>query len=173
MIGTAVIGAGFGVAVALRDAAVRGHPITHRFGTAASLTVTPTESPRSLGNGRLMFRANLNRLGDGEMSGRVVVFAPVLGFGELSAGQPARFRARIGRPTRRDLTVAVLNASGEPVLGRASAVQRAAHTVRSRFAAAAALQVLPADQAAMLPGLVLGDTSAVPPTPPRSSAPRG
>ncbi len=138
------------------------HPIAHRFGTAASLTVTPTESPRSLGNGRLMFRANLNRLGDGEMSGRVVVFAPVLGFGELSAGQPARFRARIGRPTRRDLTVAVLTASGEPVLGRASPVQRVAQTVRSRFAAAA-LQVLPADQAAMLPGLVLGDTSAVPP----------
>ena len=162
VIGTAVIGAGFGLAVALREAAVRGHPITHRFGTAASLTVTPTESPRSLGNGRLMFRANLNRLGDGEMSGRVVVFAPVLGFGELSAGQPARFRARIGRPTRRDLTVAVLTASGEPVLGRASPVQRVAQTVRSRFAATA-LQVLPADQAAMLPGLVLGDTSAVPP----------
>jgi len=162
VIGTAVIGAGFGVAVALRDAAVREHPIAHRFGTAASLTVTPTESPRSLGNGRLMFRANLNRLGDSEISGRVVVFAPVLGFGELSAGQPARFRARIGRPTRRDLTVAVLNASGEPVLGQASAVQRVAHTVRSRFAATA-LQVLPADQAAMLPGLVLGDTSAVPP----------
>jgi competence protein ComEC len=162
VIGTAVIGVGFGLAAALRDAAVRGHPITHRFGTTASLTVTPTESPRSLGNGRLMFCANLNRLGDGEMSGRVVVFAPVLGFSELTAGQPARFRARISRPTRRDLTVAVLNASGEPVLGRASPVQRAAHTVRSRFAATA-LQVLPADQAAMLPGLVLGDTSAVPP----------
>ncbi len=162
VIGAATVGAGFGVAVALRDVAVREHPIAHRFGTAAAMTVTPTESPRSLGNGRLMFRANLNRLGDGEMSGRVVVFAPVLGFAELSAGQPARFRARIGRPTRRDLTVAVLNASGEPVLGQAAAVQRAAQTVRSRFAAAA-LQVLPADQAAMLPGLVLGDTSSVPP----------
>jgi competence protein ComEC len=162
VIGTAVVGAGFGVAVGLRDTAVREHPIAHRFGSAASLTVTPTESPRSLGNGRLMFRANLNRVGDGEMSGRVVVFAPVLGFGELTAGQPARFRARIGRPTRRDLTVAVLTASGEPVLGEASAAQRAAQTVRSRFAAEA-LRVLPADQAAMLPGLVLGDTSSVTP----------
>ena len=46
VIGTAVIGAGFGVAVALRDAAVREHPIAYRFGTAASLTVTQTESPR-------------------------------------------------------------------------------------------------------------------------------
>jgi competence protein ComEC len=99
VIGTAVIGAGFGLAAALRDAAVRGHPITHRFGTTASLTVTPTESPRSLGNGRLMFCANLNRLGDGEMSGRVVVFAPVLGFSELTAGQPAGSgRASVVRP---------------------------------------------------------------------------
>lgn len=162
VIGTAVVGAGFGVAVALRSAAVGDHPLTHRFGATASLTVTPTESPRPLGNGRLMFRADLDRAGEREMSGRVVVFAPALGFGQLSAGQPARFRARIARPTRRDLTVAVLTATGEPVLGQASAVQRVAQTVRSRFAAEA-LEVLPADQAAILPGLVLGDTSSVPP----------
>ena len=36
-----------GALEALRDAAVRGHPITQGFGTAASLTVTPTESPRT------------------------------------------------------------------------------------------------------------------------------
>ncbi|HTY28300.1 MAG TPA: ComEC/Rec2 family competence protein, partial [Mycobacterium sp.] len=163
VIGTALVGVGFGLAVGLRSAAVREHPIAHRFGTTASLTVTPTESPRPLGNGRLMFRADLNRVGDAETSGRVVVFAPGLGFGELSAGQPARFRARIGRPTRHDLTVAVLTATGEPVLGQASALQRAARTVRARFVAAA-LKVLPSDQAVMLPGLVLGDTSAVAPS---------
>lgn len=163
VIGVALVGVGFGVAVGLRSTAVREHPLSHRFGTSASLTVTATESPRPLGNGRLMFRADLDRVGEVEMSGRVVVFAPALGFGELSAGQPARFRARIGRPTRRDLTVAVLTASGEPVTGEASAVQRAAQTVRSRFAAAA-LAVLPADQAAILPGLVLGDTSSVAPS---------
>ncbi|WP_196761309.1 ComEC/Rec2 family competence protein, partial [Mycobacterium avium] len=74
---------------------------------------------------------------------------------------PVRFTARIGRPTRRDLTVAVLTASGRPTLGSASAVQRAAHEVRRRFAAAVR-DTLPADQAALLPALVLGDTSAVP-----------
>ncbi|MEI7715708.1 MAG: ComEC/Rec2 family competence protein, partial [Mycobacterium sp.] len=42
----------------------------------------------------------------------------------------------------------------------AGAVQRAAHRVRGRFAAAAR-DTLPAEQAAMLPALVLGDTSAV------------
>lgn len=158
--GVAVLGAGFAVAVALRSDDVAAHPLAQRFGAVASLTVTPTESPRSLGNGRLMFPANLDRVEDGESSGRVVVFAPVLGFAELSAGQPARFRARITPPRRRDLTVAVLNVSGEPVLGEASAVQRTAQVVRSRFAATA-LQVLPIEQAAMLPGLVLGDTSAI------------
>ena len=75
-------------------------------------------------------------------------------------GQPVRFTARISRPTRRDLTVAVLNASGRPTMGTAGAVQRAAHTVRGRFAAAVR-DTLPAEQAAMLPALVLGDTSAV------------
>lgn len=158
--GTAVLGAGFAVAVALRSDAVREHPLSHRFGTTSSLTVTLTESPRSLGNGRLMFPANIELLDITESSGRVVVFAPVLGFAELSAGQPVRFRARISRPSRRDLTVAVLNVSGEPAFGDASRIQRAAQVVRSRFAAAAR-KVLPVDQAAILPGLVLGDTSSI------------
>jgi competence protein ComEC len=45
-------------------------------------------------------------------------------------------------------------------MGRAGAVQRAAHAVRGHFAAAAR-EALPGEQAAMLPALVLGDTSAV------------
>jgi competence protein ComEC len=122
--------------------------------------VTPGEDPRLLGSGRLMFRATISELDGAEMSGSVVVFASAQGFGELMAGQPARFKAHIGRPTRRDLTVAVLNASGEPTLGRASPLQRAAGAVRTRFARVAR-EVLPPDQAAILPGLVLGDTSAV------------
>jgi competence protein ComEC len=72
-----------------------------------------------------------------------------------------RFTARVSRPTRRDLTVAVLNASGRPAMGIAGPMQRAAHGVRSRFAAAVR-HTLPTEQAAMLPALVLGDTSAVP-----------
>ncbi|MBX9641640.1 MAG: ComEC/Rec2 family competence protein, partial [Mycobacteriaceae bacterium] len=75
-------------------------------------------------------------------------------------GRPVRFTARITRPARRDLTVAVLTATGQPEFGRAGAVYRAAHSVRSRFAVAAR-QVLPSDQAAMLPALVLGDTALV------------
>ncbi|RAU91841.1 competence protein, partial [Mycobacterium colombiense] len=145
----------------LRADAAAHHPITAAFGTSAPATVTPTESPVSLGSSRLMFRATLQRLREAEMSGRVVVFARASDFAAVTVGQPVRFTARITRPTRRDLTVAVLNASGPPTMGTASAVQSAAHGVRSRFAAAVRA-TLPGEQAAMLPALVLGDTSAVP-----------
>lgn len=162
VLGAAVVGAGFGIAVGLRSDAVRNHAITHRFGATSWVTVTPGENPRPLTNGRLMFRGSLDHVGDDETSGQVVVFASASGFSDLTAGRPARFRARIGRPTRRDLTVAVLTATGEPVLGQASVLQRAAQSVRARFAAVVR-DVLPADQAAILPGLVLGDTSTVTP----------
>jgi len=157
------VGAGFGLAIALRADAVVRHPIAASFGTAAPVTVTPTESPLSLGSGnqgRLMFRATLQRLRADEISGRVVVFARASDFGGVMAGQPLGFTARINRPARHDLTVAVLNATGHPTMGQAGAMQRAAHTVRTRFAAAAR-EALPAEQAAMLPALVLGDTTAV------------
>lgn len=155
-----VVGAGFGLAIALRTDAVTRHPVAAAFGTAAPVTVTPTESPRPVGRGRLMFRATLQRLRADEMSGRVVVFARTSDFGGVMAGQPVRFTARINRPARHDLTVAVLNATGRPTMGEASAVQRAARAVRTRFSAAAR-DALPAEQAAMLPALVLGDTAAV------------
>jgi competence protein ComEC len=87
-----------------------------------------------------------------------VVFAPIVGYGDLTAGRPATFRARIARPTRHDLTVAMLVAVGAPKLGDASLIQRLAADVRARFAASTRA-VLPPDQAAMVPALVLGDTS--------------
>ena len=160
LVAIGVVGAGFGLAIALRADAVGRHPITATFGTAVPVTVTPSETALSLGRDRLMFRATLQRLRGDEISGRVVVFARASDFGDVMVGQPVRFSARINRPARHDLTVAVLNATGRPTMGRAGALQRAAHTVRSRFAAAVR-DALPAEQAAMLPALVLGDTSAV------------
>lgn len=162
LIAIGVVGAGFGLAIALRNDAVARHPITAAFGTAVPVTITPTESPLSLGRGRLMFRATLQRLRDEEMSGRVVVFARVSDFDGTTVGRPMRFTARVNRPTRHDLTVAVLTATGRPTTGTASALQRGADAVRVRFAGAAR-DTLPAGQAAMLPALVLGDTSAVNP----------
>jgi competence protein ComEC len=160
VVAVAVVGAGFAVAVGMRVAELRHHPITEHYGTVAAVVVTPTETPRSLGGGRTMFRGSLQRLGDGEMSGRVVVFTRAVEFADLTAGWPASFRARIERPIRRDLTIAVLSATGEPKLGEAAPIDRIAHGIRARFADATRV-ALPTDQAAMLPALVLGDTSAV------------
>ncbi|MBS4727169.1 ComEC/Rec2 family competence protein [Mycobacterium sp. SM1] len=160
LLGMAAVGAGFGVAIALRADAVGDHAIGAAFGTVARVTVTPRENAVSAGGGRIVFPATLQRVGTHQTSGRVVVFAGTPGFGEVMVGRPAEFRARITRPTRHDLTIAVLNATGEPRFGRAGPVSRAAHAVRGRFAAAAR-DALPADRAALLPALVLGDTSTV------------
>lgn len=160
LVAMAAVGAGFGCVSALRADAVAHHPITAAFGTVAPVTVTPSESPVTTGGRRVMFRATLQRLGDDRSSGRVVVFARGIDFGEVMVGQPLRFAARIASPTRRDLSVAVLTAAGRPSRGQAGAVHRAAHRIRTRFAAAAA-RALPGEQARLLPALVLGDTSAV------------
>ncbi|MCW1959976.1 MAG: competence protein, partial [Mycobacterium sp.] len=112
VLGVATVGAGFGVAAALRADAVNHHPLAALVGTTAWVSVTPGESPRQFGPGRLMFRARLNRVADTQMSSAVTVFAPAAEFGQLGAGQPANFRARIGQPVRRDLTVATLTAVG-------------------------------------------------------------
>lgn len=159
----AVVGAGFGMAVTLRCDAVRHHPLTARSGQSDWVTVTASESPRSVLGGRVMFRGNLIEVDGSGLTGAVVVFAPAATYGGLMAGQPARFRARIGRPPRPDLTVAALTATGEPALGEAGLLQRAANTVRARFGEVART-VLPAGQAAAVSGLVLGDTSTVPST---------
>jgi len=153
-----IIGGAFSIAVALRVHDVDHHPLASRFGTTAEVVVSPIESPRPLGGARLMFRGSLTALDGHALSGRVVVFAPIVGYGELTAGRPATFRARIVRPTRSDLTVAVLSAVGTPKLGDAGVIQRLAAGVRRQFAASARA-VLPPDQAAMVPALVLGDTS--------------
>ncbi|HEX2286738.1 MAG TPA: ComEC/Rec2 family competence protein [Mycobacterium sp.] len=160
IVAVAVVGIAFAVAVALRVDEVRHHPVTERYGTVATVVVTPRESPRMLGGNRTMFRGTLQSLDGHEMSGRVVAFASTTAFADLTAGRPVGFRARIGAPTRRDLTVAVLSATGEPTLGEAAPIHRGAHRIRTAFADAART-ALPADQAAMLPALVLGDTSAV------------
>lgn len=159
--GAAIVGVGFGGSIALRGDAVHRHPLSQRFGTSAWVTVVPGESPRRAGPARLMFRADVIALSDADSDGTVTVFGPMVDFGGLGAGQPVRFRARITRPARRDLTVAVLTAVGRPSFGEPTALQRGARLVRDRFAAVAR-ETLPADQAAVLPGLVLGDTAAVP-----------
>lgn len=160
LVAAAAVGSGLSIAIAIRVDAVSTHPVSGLYGSTAPVTVRPTESPRSLGSGRMIFRADLTSVAQHDVTGRVVVFAPAFGYHELTAGQPVLFEARIERPTRRDLTVAVLYAADHPTFGQASPLQRAAHDVRWRFAESAR-STLPADQQAMLPALVLGDTSGL------------
>ncbi|MGE0779452.1 ComEC/Rec2 family competence protein [Mycolicibacterium sp.] len=157
------VGAGFAVAVVLRVDAAHRHPVTDYIGDLTTVVVAPSETPRSLAGARVMFRGALLTLDDTPASGTVVVFASGADYARLSPGQPAAFRARVAAPTRRDLTVAVLAAVGEPTPGEAAPIHRAAHHVRGQFAQAAR-RVLPPEQAAVLPAVVLGDTTAVPPT---------
>ena len=161
VLAVAVVATAFGIAIGLRVDELRQHPVTQRYGTVAAVVLTPTESPRTLGGNRTMFRASLLSMDDHEISGQVVVFASSLDVADLAANTPVAFRARIGRPTRRDLSVAVLSVVGDPTYGEPAAIHRAANDVRAGFADAAR-RSLPADQAAMLPALVLGDTSGVP-----------
>jgi competence protein ComEC len=162
VLAAAVVGVAFAIAIGIRVDALGRHPVAQRYGTVASVLVTPVESARELGGNRMLFRATWQELDGHEVSGRVVVFASAAGFSELTAGRPVAFRAQIGRPTRDDLTVAVLSATGTPTWGEAATVFRAADDVRAAFADAAR-GALPADQAAMLPALVLGDTSTLAP----------
>jgi competence protein ComEC len=160
VLAVAAVGVAFAIAVGLRVHDVRGHPVVSHYGATAAVVVMPSESPRFLRGARMMFRGTLEALDDQPSGGRVVVFASAADYRDVTAGRPAAFRARISEPTRRDLSVAVLMATGPPRLGTASTVQRAAAAARAQFARAATA-VLPPDQAAMLPALVLGDTAAV------------
>jgi competence protein ComEC len=160
VLAVAMVAAAFAVSITLRSHDVRHHPITALAGTTVTVTVTPAETPRVLAGGRLLFRAALRELAGAPADGAVTVFAPAWRGDEVIAGRPTTFRARVGRPTRSDLTVAVLTAVGEPTVGPTPTVPRLAEHIRSAFAATARL-VLPVDQAAMLPALVLGDTSTV------------
>lgn len=163
VLGVTLVGAGFGVSIALRCHAVQTHPLTGRFGTEGWVALTALDAARRAGPARVMFGGELDRFDDINVAGKVTVFGSGVDFGQLVAGQPVRFRARVSRPARPDLSVAVLTATGRPRFGEPAAPYRVAQVVRERFAAVA-MEALPVDQAAMVPGLVLGDTSALPPS---------
>ena len=85
-----MVGAGFGFAVALRADAVARHPITAAFGTAAPVTVTPSESARVAWPGPADVSGDhCNACVTDEMSGRVVVFGRASDFDARLDGRPA------------------------------------------------------------------------------------
>ena len=104
-----------------------------------------------------MFRAALDRLGDDDSSGHVLVFASAGRFPAIHRWSAGAISAPGRRSTCRDLTVAAI----PPSVNRRGAWFSAAQAVRG-FGCRGPRGVKRPDQAAILPGLVL-DTSAVAP----------
>ncbi|WP_410569472.1 ComEC/Rec2 family competence protein [Amycolatopsis sp. cmx-4-61] len=95
-------------------------------------------------------------------SGRVLLLAPVEQWASLLPGQEVAAAGRLMPPRGSDLTVAVLSVRGPP--GEPSQApwwQQAAAVLRTGLHDLC--QVLPEEPAGLLPGLVLGDTSALSP----------
>lgn len=165
-------GAGFGLAAAWQEHRAATHPLrTSAVGSRLTVTVVPVDDPKLLptkafGARQWMVKADLRQFRRGREAvragGAVIVLASQHGWPGLLPGQPVEFRARLDRPWRRDLTVAVLRAQGPPrPIGAAPWWQLAAGSVRAHFADAAA-RALPPDAAGLLPGLVDGDVSRLP-----------
>jgi competence protein ComEC len=92
----------------------------------------------------------------------VLVLAAEQQWRSLVVSQRVRFSARLGPPDHAELLAGVALVRGPPVtLGRPSAMQRAAETVRAKLRQAC--DGLPAAQRGVLPGMVVGDTSRLDP----------
>lgn len=94
------------------------------------------------------------------VGGRVLLLTPVRGWDGLLPGTELTASGLLTPALRPDLTVAVLRVRGVPSdLGVAPWWQRGAGALRAGLRAA--VSVLPRSSAELLPGLVVGDTSAV------------
>ncbi|GAA3560300.1 ComEC/Rec2 family competence protein [Amycolatopsis ultiminotia] len=144
-------------------------------GTVASLRVEISERPRPIhqagyadqqaGTRSVAIPARVEAATvDGRAvgsTGRVLLLAPVAGWGKLLPGQEVVASGRLAPARGGELTVAVLSVRDGPAeVGPASWWQRAAEALRSGLHSLCS--ILPEEPAGLLPGLVLGDTSALP-----------
>ncbi len=161
------------LATAVRLAAAEAAPVARLAADRAAVTVhlvvedDPTPLRAGSGPPRIAVAADVEHVmsGDGSWSasGRVLVLAPADGWQGLLPGQRVRAQGRLTEPLRRDLTVAVLSARSAPLDVRPPPLtQSAAGRIRAGLRDAAA--VLPDGPRGLLPGLALGDTSALDPT---------
>nr|WP_296772173.1 ComEC/Rec2 family competence protein [Rhodococcus sp. (in: high G+C Gram-positive bacteria)] len=171
LIAMAVIGCAYAGTTAVNAWLFESSPVTAAAVDKAwvSAEVVVTEDPRRVafpGPETVSVRAELERIDLGgvphRLGGRVKILAPADGWDHLVPGQHLVLRGRLSPPDRADLTLAFVRVQGPPLLeGRPGPIARAATDIRSSLAAAAS-DALPPDQAALLPGLVVGDVSALP-----------
>ncbi|MET7970219.1 ComEC/Rec2 family competence protein [Micromonospora sp. NPDC005305] len=156
--------------LAVRDADPVRALVTERTLVTAELVIRDDPRPIRGAAGRpatLLVRADLTRLTDpagrqvtGTVRGLVLASDPA--WRTLLPGQRATARGRLSAPRGGDLTAAVLSATGPPSRhGAAPWAQRAAGALRTGLQRACA--PLPDAPGGLLPGLVAGDTSRLPP----------
>ncbi|MHA4850648.1 ComEC/Rec2 family competence protein [Rhodococcus sp. MSC1_016] len=155
-------------AVAVRVQAAETHPMVNLASNGAwvTLVIEIADDPQQLASfgRRVRVDAHLREIRKAtetvHASGSIVVLAPSDGWSGLLPGQEVVLRGQVSPPMHRDLTLATVRVSGPPSeVGPAPPHQRWAGTLRARFTVAAA--VLPPDEAGLLPGLVVGDTSSL------------
>ncbi len=173
LLAVSAVVAGFGSAAGLRMWAADHHPIASaaETGSWATVVLVPTDDPRRIraaafdGTPRVRIPARLEHVTTGgralDTGGSVMVFAPADSWGDLLPAQQVTARVRAAPHTGPGTTVAVLRAETAPtVIGAPPVWQRWAGTVRERLAQVGSA-VLPDDRAGLLPGLVVGDTTAL------------
>ncbi|SNS80800.1 ComEC/Rec2 family competence protein [Rhodococcoides kyotonense] len=171
LIALAVSGACYSGAAAVHSSSVESSPVTAAAAQKAwvSAAVVVREDPRRVRYGgppTVSVRADLTQIDIGGVpihhGGRVLVLAPADGWEHMVPGQSVTLRGRLSPPDRADLTLAVIRVQGAPLLvEEPGPIGSAADAVR-RDLAAAASEALPSDRAGLLPGLVVGDVSALP-----------
>ncbi|GAA4369076.1 ComEC/Rec2 family competence protein [Actinomadura verrucosospora] len=153
--------------VALRTTAVGTGPARElaRAGRFATAEAVVTGDPRARpGNGRpvIIIRARAEAVERTGVRVPVLLIASDPRWLRLIPSQRVRLRGRFVPPRGPGLLAAVVIVRGPPaVLGPPSAIQRAAEHVRARLRAAVAR--LPPDRRAVLPAMVVGDTSRLDP----------
>ncbi len=170
-IAMAVIGCCYAGAAAVHMSVFEASPVLesaeHQAWVSAAVVVR--EDPhrvRSFGPATVSIRAELVQVDlagvPTRLGGRVLVLAPADGWDMVVPGQSLALRGRLSSADRPDLTLAVIRVHGPPLrLNRPGFFARSASSIRSDLAAAAQ-DALPPEQAGLLPGLVVGDTSALP-----------
>lgn len=163
---------------AVRAYGVEHHPVrlAAEHGERATLRVVLTSAPRPLRGAAFGARRAADRslvraeLQSGELTGRrtraagaVVLLVPTAGWRDLIAGQQVTATGKLSPPRAGELTVAVLQVSGQPAdVGAAPGWQRVAEDLREGLRRVSADVLSPA-AAGLLPGLVVGDTGGLPP----------
>lgn len=126
-----------------------------------TLVRDPVELTSAHGFRFVLAQATVTRVDGRPDRAPVTVLAHGPGWLGLLPGQRLRLRARIKAPRHGDPVAATVVVDGTPDLfGRPPLWQRAAGRVRAALRTAAS--PLPADERGLVPGLVIGDTAAMP-----------